>query len=232
MDGPEINCEKCKSPFGLFDTELTEAAVLTCPVCGTQFSITAVLRSNVKKADSETQQDVPSLPGPPSSPEIPPPPPGPPTSASPSAPVAPESFDLLAKNLMDGEDLEKALDKFLGEEEMEKETWKGSLASFNTKIQALSRDIGYDGDLGDLVSDLRDGEALEIKGENVEIDLEKAKRVLVKHVVNKSDDLPPHLKLGGDDEDLLRPEDELSLIGAGFKPSSVSVTKAVETYFS
>jgi ribosomal protein S27E len=226
-----IRCEGCKRDQDLFEYDLDESAVLTCPVCGTKFLLTATVKSSVKREEEpELQRDL-SLPEPPSATQVPPPP------AAPSPPGAAENFDItsLEKNLMEGMSIDKALRMFLHEEEIEKEKWKGGLGVFNAKLQALASDIGYDGDLGDLVDDLRVGEALEMRGENVELDLEKARRVLVKYVINKLGDVPSLLRIGGDDEDLLRPEDEHDLIGGdgerGFN-SKVSVSKAVDLYFS
>ena len=58
--------------------------------------------------------------------------------------------------------------------EAKEDTWVGTLAAFNTKLQAAHEELGLSGDLGKLVSDLQDAGALKLgtkKGEEITLKL-------------------------------------------------------------
>lgn len=79
-----------------------------------------------------------------------------------------------------GEDCGDAIERFLDEvEKNEKTSWKGLLSAFTNKVQSMVTDIGYDGDAGDLISELQNDGVLEIVGDEVEIDLSKLKKTLM-----------------------------------------------------
>jgi len=244
VEEPIIKCINCGKSRRLFGYLLDEAATLTCPVCNTQFLLTAALKEPVSKEEEPLGSiEVPNIPdasaGPPAAPAAP----AAPVSAAPAA----ESYlniDNLFESLSKGVGLDIAISNFLGEEQedegeeaIEAVVWKGDLASFNTKLQSMVKDIGYDGgDLGDLIRQLYDDDALKMTGEKIELDLEKAKESLVKKSVKFSPSTPNLDGFGLDDDDV---ELEGSVMdGAPSFPSAsvgsgkVTVTKALETYFA
>lgn len=221
----QLTCVSCKKESSFDKYELDEAAQLTCPICKTQFALTATMKEPAgEPADKlggppEAGLDLGPSPLGGAGPATPPAPP----------PLAPESHphvNSLVELINGGMGLEAAIDTFLGEEK-KKETWKGDLALFNSKLQALSKDIGYEGDLGDLVSEMTKGDALAVKGENVELNLSKARVVLMRRVLGKNGgNVPMSGDLIGDRELTAALDDTPSPSGEG-----VDVAKALATYF-
>jgi len=177
--GIDLTCPTCKQENAYDMDSIEEAASLTCPICNTRFSLSASIQEPIG------QKEEPGLPGLPSSPTITPP--------SPSVPPAnfsgggvtptPESSDrvgVLLREIAGGGDFEDAINAFLDEEErIEKKTWKGLLSAFTNKIQSMITDISYDGDVGDMISELQLDGVLEIVGDEVEVDLGKLKKSLM-----------------------------------------------------
>jgi len=236
VNGPAIQCPTCKQEHGLFDM-LTEAATLTCPVCSTQFSISATIKNKSQVEIQPQSPGSPDIPEPPGlgggEPPMPPPPP-----SAPSAPSAPiqASMNSRINNLVDdlnsGKSVDDIVSKFLGEKEVEKEEWKGGLSVFNSKLQSLAKELNYSGDLGDLVKDLQEGDALTLSGDNVKLDIEQTKSVLIKHLLGRGPNKFPDPEISGE---MLGHDDLMDLDREGmstgiFTPGSVS--KAVDTYFS
>jgi len=243
-NGPLIECVKCGKPHGLFQYGLDEAATLTCPTCGTKVSLTATLKEPVNAAGAEMGlQGKPLAPFvPPSAPAPPPPPLAGGSTAPPAAggspPVESVRVDVsdICKRLDAGTSADDIVKVILGETDEEK-MWKGDLSTFNTKLQSLVKDLGYKGDLGDLVADFQEGEALILRGENVHLDLEKAKEVLVKELLGRDADGDTSVDIEGE---VLPskwspkpfPETEPSAVATALSsPSKSGVSKALDTYF-
>lgn len=238
MDGPEITCVNCGKTAGLFDYQLSEAATLTCPVCNTQFAITATLKNKGgEQPEIGKPEGGPELPPPPS--PTPGPPPGGPPVPGPTPGIERQGLESAAATIVgyleEGLGLDESLDKLLCEAEpKEKEEWKGTLGAFNTKLQSLANDVGYNGDLGDLVTDLMDGDAVTLSGETVKFDIEKAKKVLLRHLIGKGPNQFKDPDIEGDllDFDGIDDLDREVSSRTGGPKNGASVGKALETYFS
>ena len=237
MNGPAIQCPTCKQEAGLFDM-LNESATLTCPVCSTQFSITATVKGK-SQVDMQAQKGPADLPEPPTAPGgggPPTPPPPPPAPSAPMEPALQASMEDRINNLVDDINanlpVKKIVARFLGEKEVEKQEWKGGLSTFNSKLQSLAKELNYSGDLGDLVKDLQEGDALALSGDNVKLDIEKTKSVLIKHLLGRGPNKFPDPDIEGEmlGHDDLMDLDREGASGGPFTPGSVS--KAVDTYFS
>ena len=113
----------------------------------------------------------------------------------------------------------------------EEKIWKGTLAEFNTKLQAMFDDLGADSDLGQVTEALVDGGALTVKGDTLQLNIPKTKTALIKFLSEKEDigiaesvndgmgpagirvsgvPATPVAKVGGIDG----PEDEMGMAGA------------------
>ncbi len=191
-DKLSASCPICRQLTEFSVSDIEEAATLVCPICGARFSLTATLMEPVSKQE-------PSLPGLPSPGGI-----GGPSSitppsnfSAPSLPPAPESNIGVFKYIDEidsGVDVNEVLDRFLDEVDKESAgSWRGMLSAFSNKIQSLIDDVGYDGDAGDLISDLQDGKALELTSDGVSVDLSKMKKVLMSDSKTEDLDLGPSM---------------------------------------
>lgn len=178
-----FTCERCGTVRSLEDLEyeLDETASMVCPVCKSKYEIAATLIAPGGEHGGAGGGIEEPEPGPPEPGDEEP---GAPGGEPPVPGAGGEELQIEPQESATPRQMAKLMESTgrrpIGEADDAPKDWAGDLSTFSAKILGLAEDLAVDFDQIDaLIAALEEKEALEIKGDEIRMDVEKAADVIV-----------------------------------------------------